>query len=208
MSLITLDDFERNGSGHYIFKAGSSSSRGCPVCAQRASECPHTVEDMRLFLLIQQAPINSTGAAPPFNGRQLDSTGEPTPHGAAHLPGLGCDSAARKRQPMFRGLLAYFPDALAAVSEVSYLGNEKHNKGEPMHWARSKSADELDCVVRHAAESGTPDDPGRYILTEDGEHEYGTPVLHSVALAWRALANAQKEIEALRGRGVSRGSKP
>lgn len=125
-----------------------------------------------------------------------------------HNHGLAQDSAGRKRQPMFRGLLAYFPDALAAVSELSFLAGVKHTPGEQCVWARAKSGDELDCVVRHAAESGTPDDPGRYILNPDGSHEYGTPVLHSVALAWRALANAQKEIEALRGDGkISRGSK-
>jgi hypothetical protein len=31
--------------------------------------------------------------------------------------------------------LDYFPDALAAVAQISYQGNQKHNPGEPLHWA-------------------------------------------------------------------------
>src|ERR1044072_4379828 len=42
---------------------------------------------------------------------------------------LTTDSATRKTYPMARGLLDYFPDALAEVSKVSFLGNEKHNPG-------------------------------------------------------------------------------
>ena len=51
------------------------------------------------------------------------------------------DSAMRKTFPMATGLLDYFPDACAEVARISYLGNEKHNPGEPMHHARGKSAE-------------------------------------------------------------------
>ena len=37
------------------------------------------------------------------------------------------DSAARKEYPLLRGLLDYFPAALAAVAKHSYEGNKKHN---------------------------------------------------------------------------------
>ncbi len=185
MQTITRRDFLEEGDRLRSYRTGLYL---CPICSQDATDCEHVEREMYRALRGDPKPQ----FAPPFERPQ----------------GLAQDSAGRKRQPMFRGLLAYFSDALAAVSEVSYLGNEKHNPGEPMLWARTKSGDELDCVVRHAAESGTPDDPGRYILDEHGQHEYGTPVLHSVALAWRALANAQKEIEALKGDGkISRGSK-
>ena len=111
--------------------------------------------------------------------------------------GLAQDSQGRKDQPLCRGLLDYFPDALAEVSELSRLGNEKHNPGVPLHWARAKSGDEADCIVRHLIERGG--------LIEG---EYSKPVRHSAALAWRALALLQKEIEADRGDGkISRGSK-
>lgn len=90
------------------------------------------------------------------------------------------DKKQRKQTPMFAGLLAYFPDALAAVSHCSFVGNEQHNPGQPLHWAREKSTDHADCIVRHLVESGTVDDDG---------------VRHSAKLAWRALALLQIEIE-------------
>jgi len=86
----------------------------------------------------------------------------------------------RKDRPLHRGCLAYFPDALAYVSHVSKVGNDQHNPGEEMHWARGKSADHGDCIVRHQAEAGTPDDDG---------------LLHSGKVAWRALAQLQLELE-------------
>ena len=93
---------------------------------------------------------------------------------------LPSESKKRKDLPIARGVLDYFPDAIAAVAEVSRLGNEQHNPGEPLHWSREKSADHADCVARHLIERGT--------LDADG-------VRHSAKLAWRALALLQIEIE-------------
>ena len=78
-------------------------------------------------------------------------------------------------------VLDYFPDAVAAVAEVSFVGNEKHNPGEPLHWSRGKSPDHADCIGRHLLERGTIDPV--------------TKVRHSAQLAWRALALLQIEIE-------------
>jgi len=90
------------------------------------------------------------------------------------------DSAGRKKVPMFSGLLAYFPDACAAVAEHSYKGNEKHNNpGEPLHHARGKSMDHTDCIIRHVV---------NYKGVDGGCEEV-------VALAWRALALAQEFLE-------------
>lgn len=101
--------------------------------------------------------------------------------GAPTRPGtMPSDSAERKKVPLASGLFDYFPDALIAVAQVSYLGNEKHNPGQPLHWARSKSADEADTMLRHFAERGALDSDG---------------VRHSARMAWRALAILQKEIE-------------
>ena len=66
---------------------------------------------------------------------------------------LPTDSVKRKRIPMCSGLLDYFPDACAAIAEVSHLGNEKHNPGEPLHHSRGKSMDHADCIMRHLARS-------------------------------------------------------
>lgn len=101
---------------------------------------------------------------------------------AARGPRLGLpqDAAARKRQPIVSGVLDYFPAALAAVALISVQGNEQHNPGEPLHWARSKSADHADCIARHLIERGS--------LDVDGAR-------HTAKLAWRALALLQTELE-------------
>jgi Domain of unknown function (DUF5664) len=87
----------------------------------------------------------------------------------------------RKNIPLARGLLDYFPAALAAVAEVSRVGNEQHNPGEEMHWAREKSADHADCIVRHLVDRGKLDTDG---------------LSHTAKVAWRALALLQEELEA------------
>lgn len=104
---------------------------------------------------------------------------------------LETDSATRKTFPMARGLLDYFPDALAAVAQVSYLGNEKHNPGQEMHHARGKSTDHADCIMRHLSGRGK----------FDGE------IRESAALAWRALALLQEELEREYNLPLPRGAK-
>jgi len=101
------------------------------------------------------------------------------------------DSAARKRIPVTTGLLDYFPDAIAAVAGVSWHGNEKHNPGKPLHWARGKSMDHADCIARHLIERGG----------------FDGPIRHSAALAWRAMALLQEELEAEKGLSKPRGAK-
>lgn len=109
-----------------------------------------------------------------------------------HSPRLPVDAAARKRVPLCTGLLDYFPDALAAVAAVSFAGNEQHNPGQPLHWARGKSMDQADCVVRHLMERGSMDIDGH---------------AHLAKAAWRVLAALQLEIEEREGLPPSRGSK-
>lgn len=99
-------------------------------------------------------------------------------------------SAARKNQPIFSGCFQYFPDALAAVAELSKVGNDKHNPGQPLHWSRDKSSDHADCVARHLIDAG-PD--WTAIDHEDG-------LLHAQKVAWRALAMLQIAIERIRER--------
>ncbi len=101
-------------------------------------------------------------------------------------PKLPTDAQARKNAPVYSGFLAYFPLAVAYVAEVSRKGNEQHNPGQPLHWDRSKSGDELDADARHLIEAGTFDVDG---------------VRHSGKHAWRAMANLQKELEAAQAAG-------
>lgn len=93
------------------------------------------------------------------------------------------NSAERKQYPIYEGLFAYFPDALADVAHISYLGNEKHNPGEPLHWARNKSADHLDCVARHLLQA-----QWQFNGTDETE-------LHMAEEIWRSLAAYQLFLE-------------
>lgn len=108
---------------------------------------------------------------------------------------LPSDSAARKALPLFRGALRYFPAALAAVSDISRRGNEKHNPGQPMHHARGKSMDHADCIVRHLID----------MEENGGRDEDGVP--HVAMLAWRALALCQEWFEKHEGVPLAPGAK-
>jgi len=94
----------------------------------------------------------------------------------------GMTSAQRKEYPITTGCLDYFRDALLAVSHVSFEGNKQHNPGEPLHWARNKSADEPDALVRHIMERDQIDPPTQEVVLAQA--------------AWRALALLQKTLEA------------
>ena len=86
----------------------------------------------------------------------------------------------RKATPVYTGFLKYFPLAIAEVAKCSKVGNDQHNPNQPLYWDRSKSGDELDALTRHLLEAGTVDTDG---------------ILHSTKVAWRAMANLQKELE-------------
>jgi hypothetical protein len=107
---------------------------------------------------------------------------------AAVLP---TDPAARKNIPIATGVIDYFPAALAEIAKLSKAGNDQHNKGEPLHWARGKSNDHADTIMRHFLERGTVDGDG---------------MRHSAKLAWRALALLQMELEG-EGAPVARGAR-
>lgn len=90
------------------------------------------------------------------------------------------EAVSRKETPVFSGVLKYFPDAIKAVARCSFVGNDQHNPNTSLHWDRSKSGDELDAMTRHLLDAGTLDTDG---------------IRHSTKVAWRSLANLQKEIE-------------
>jgi hypothetical protein len=111
---------------------------------------------------------------------------------AAAATALPSDSKVRKTLPIATGVLDYFPAALAEVAKLSQIGNDKHNPGQPLHWSRGKSSDHADCIVRHLIDRGTIDQDSR--------------LSHTVAVAWRALALLQEELEEA-GAPRSRGSR-
>jgi hypothetical protein len=77
------------------------------------------------------------------------------------------------------GLIDYFPNACAEVARHSAKSNAKHNPNQPMHWARDKSTDHRNKIARHLVDAGGFD--------KDGNR-------HSVALAWRGLAQLEDEL--------------
>lgn len=93
---------------------------------------------------------------------------------------LSEDPQTRKNTPITTGVLDYFPLALAAVAQCSKAGNDQHNPGQPLHWAKGKSTDHADCIPRHLIDRCTFDTDG---------------IRHSAKLAWRALALLQIELE-------------
>lgn len=101
---------------------------------------------------------------------------------AEFSPSLPSDAQERKAIPLASGVWDYFPAALIEVAKVSYQGNIQHNGiGAPLHWARGKSTDQADTLLRHFLERGAVDIDG---------------IRHSAKLAWRALALLQLELEA------------
>lgn len=96
--------------------------------------------------------------------------------------GLPTDSASRKLIPVFTGFLAYFPAACAAGADVSRVGNDKHNPGQPLHWARGKGGNSVDEIVRHLMDSTVEK------FDVDGQR-------HLAKAFWRMGAYLQLQIE-------------
>lgn len=105
------------------------------------------------------------------------------------LTTLPTDSNERKDLPLFSGCLRYFPAAIAGVSRISKIGNDKHNKGLPLHHARNKSGDHTDCIIRHMMDA-----EDLLIQIERGESTITEQqLLDEVScIVWRALAYSQE----------------
>ncbi len=127
--------------------------------------------------------------SPPETKAPLSSAPSGSPYGGQ--PYLPTDPAARKGIPVCTGFLDYFPLAAVEVARISKAGNDQHNPGEPLHWARGKSMDQADTIVRHLMERGGFDSDG---------------LRHTAKAAWRILALLQIEMEEAAGLPISRGS--
>lgn len=122
-----------------------------------------------------------------YNGQPVVNLKDPS----APPTTLPTSPEARKGIPIATGVLDYFPAALAEVAKVSKAGNDQHNPGEAMHWARGKSMDQADTCVRHLMERGEIDVDG---------------MRHSAKAAWRALAILQLELEEAGEAPLARGA--
>lgn len=99
---------------------------------------------------------------------------------------LPTDSAARKALPLYDFMFGYFPDAWLAVVDVAVQGNNQHNPGEPLHWARGKSMDQMNTAFRHIFDYG------------QGTKVDSDGVYHLAKAVWRLMAQLQLDIEARR----------
>lgn len=112
---------------------------------------------------------------------------EPAEIDCASNLGLPTEYRARKALPIFDGVVMYFPDAMAAISEVSVAGNEQHSPGKPLRWARGKSMDQFNTALRHMIDHRR----GNVFDIEKS----GTCTRHLAKAAWRILAALQLSIE-------------
>ena len=97
--------------------------------------------------------------------------------------GLPDTDVARKSLPLWTGFVMYFPDVLAAVAEVSKKGNDQHNPGQPLHWAREKSTDQMNTAMRHMLDHAR----GNRFDTDGSRH--------LAKAIWRLCAELQLDIE-------------
>lgn len=93
------------------------------------------------------------------------------------------EAKKRKEQPVALGFMAYFPLAMKEVAKVSWVGNEQHNSGEPLHWAKDKSTDDIDAGERHLLDHLKGE-----VYDSDG-------MLHLAKHAWRAMASLERFLE-------------
>ena len=97
---------------------------------------------------------------------------------------LPTDRDARKAIPVYDFLTGYFPDAFVEVVRVAVAGNQQHNPGERLHWARHKSTDQLNTALRHMMDHAVAP------LDTDG-------CWHLAKAIWRLSAELQLRLEAV-----------
>lgn len=88
----------------------------------------------------------------------------------------------RKYAPVYDGFIKYWPNAITAVAELSRVANEQHNPGEPIHWAKEKSKDELNALMSHLIKRA-----GGRVYDDDR-------IRHLAKVAWRAMSALEREI--------------
>lgn len=118
---------------------------------------------------------------------------------------LPSDSAERKKYPVLSGFVKYFPAAIAEVARISHEGNEKHNPGQELHWARGKSTDHGDCIIRHTIDL---EDLKSVIATGFVVREVvDMAIAEAACRAWRAMAELQELCEVHKGAPTAPGVK-
>lgn len=97
---------------------------------------------------------------------------------------LPTDDKERKALPYWTFFTEYFLKAWMAVANVAIQGNIQHNPGEPLHWAREKSKDQMNTAFRHQLDYAMG-------VKRDTDGQY-----HLAKAIWRLSAQLQLDIEA------------
>jgi Domain of unknown function (DUF5664) len=127
--------------------------------------------------------LGCVAVVPHFHSGDTMERGNVLPAAMVPLAVLPTDAKERKASPIWTGLMLYFPAVWAAVAKVSVLGNAQHNPGEPLHWARGKSMDQMDAAFRHMLDHSAG-------ATKDTDGAY-----HLAKAIWRLCAELQLTIE-------------
>lgn len=108
---------------------------------------------------------------------------DPTPTLPPVRVTLDVSASERKGYPLYSGLIAYFPNALAEVAKVSQVGAIQHGQ-DPKDIFRDLSKvsvkGDLDAMMRHLLDAGYTDTDG---------------LRHTAKLAWRALSALEEELK-------------
>jgi hypothetical protein len=96
---------------------------------------------------------------------------------------LPTEDKDRKALPLYTFMFGYFVKAWLAVCAVAVAGNDQHNKGEPLHWARDKSMDQMNTAWRHQFDYGMG-------VKKDTDGQW-----HLAKAIWRLSAQLQLDIE-------------
>lgn len=90
------------------------------------------------------------------------------------------DDDNREDYPLYDVLFGYFPAAMLMLAKWAKVGNDQHNPGEPLGWARDKSTDHTNKILRHLVDYDQKESNGFY---------------EAVPLLWRAAALVQELYE-------------
>lgn len=104
---------------------------------------------------------------------------------------LPIENDARKALPVWTFLAEYFPDAFLEVVKVAVAGNNQWNPGQPLHWARGKSTDQMNTAFRHMLDHGL------------GKPKDSDDCYHLAKAIWRLSAELQLLVEKDRGADLS-----
>jgi hypothetical protein len=100
------------------------------------------------------------------------------------------DDKTRKGEwPVWDYMFKYFPLAWLEEVRVAVLGNKQHNPGQPLHWAREKSTDQLNTAFRHQFDYAEAKARGVVVPRDrDGKAQLAQAI-------WRLKAQLQLDLE-------------